>query len=197
MHLHHAHRAAQPDRRRASGHSHSVPVPRQRAQCAHRRLHHSLLAALRRHPARPASHPGEPAFAGRARLRHGRRRLGRHGGEHPSPHVSSATTKKTFMRNHRRRGSRSAAARSSSRASSSSFPICRSSPCSASKAASSAPWPGPWPSPCSARWSSRCSSHPCSATIFFSRGHQGMAQPGARVAQPQLRSLASTGASIT
>ena len=47
--LHHAHRAAQSDRRHHSGRDHSVSLSRQRPRRHHRRADHSVCAALRRH----------------------------------------------------------------------------------------------------------------------------------------------------
>ncbi len=100
-------------------------------------------------------HSGESAVARRARLRHGRGRLGGHGREHPAPRRDSADSKKTFLEMIATPPTK-CRGRSFSPASSSSFPICRSSPCSASKAACSVPWPGRWLSRCWARCCSRC-----------------------------------------
>ena len=44
-------------------------------------------SAVRRDPARPSPYSREPVLARSSRLRNGRRRIGRDGRKHPSPHV--------------------------------------------------------------------------------------------------------------
>ena len=54
--LHHPHGAAQPDGRHHPGGDHSVSVSRQRPRRDHRRAHHSVLAAVRRHVSQAEGH---------------------------------------------------------------------------------------------------------------------------------------------
>ena len=64
---------------------HSVSLPRQHPRRHHRRPHHSLCAAVRRHLPGPRAHSRQSALAGRAGLRNGRRRLGGDDREHRPP----------------------------------------------------------------------------------------------------------------
>ncbi len=86
---HHSYGSAQSGRRHLSGRHHPVPVPRKCARRADRRADDSVFAALCGHLSAAEGHSGEPAVAGRARLRHGGGRRGRDGGEHRAPSVAS------------------------------------------------------------------------------------------------------------
>jgi cobalt-zinc-cadmium resistance protein CzcA len=77
--------AAQPDRRHHPGCHHPFPVPGKCARRDNRSADDSVFAAICGHLSAAERHPGEPAVAWRAGLRHGRRRRGRDGGEHRAP----------------------------------------------------------------------------------------------------------------
>ncbi len=79
------HGPAQPHGGPHPRHGRAPPLSREHQGRPHRRADHPLFAALRVDLPRPAAYTGEPAVARRPRLRHGRRRDGRDGGEHHPP----------------------------------------------------------------------------------------------------------------
>ena len=111
-----------------------------------------FCASVRVHLSRPQPHPRQPAFARRARLRHGGRRRCCDGRKHRSPPQSSNATP-TAVTSSRRSATppTRCSGPSSTPSPSSSWRICPSSPCSPSRVVCSSPWPGPSPLPCSDR----------------------------------------------
>ena len=155
--LHHAYRAAQPDRRHHPGGDHSVSVSRQCPRRDHRRSDHSVFAAVRRHLPEPERHSRQPAVAGRAGFRHGGGWRGGDGGKHRAPPAAAAIQDKPDADSKRFATPRTkCSARCSTPSPSSSPPTCRSSRCSAWKGGCSSPWPGPWRSLCWAHCCFRC-----------------------------------------
>ena len=83
--LHHAHGPAQSRRRHDAGRHHPVSFSGKRARRHYRFADHSIRVAVCVHLSGPAAHLRQPAFAGRAGLRHGGGWSRGDGGEHRAP----------------------------------------------------------------------------------------------------------------
>ena len=130
------------------------PFPRQPAQRADRRHHHSVCDGGGVHPDVPHQNFGQPALARRHRLRHHRRRRHRDDGSDPAPPRSKAERAAHRIRCPRRRASGGAADLFRHR-DHHHRPICRCLRSSGSRPSCSIRWPMRWASRSSARCCSR------------------------------------------